>query len=46
LGRPALPQQGAIWLWRYAACTGSLAISVAILAILMKCLFDTGRGCL
>jgi hypothetical protein len=39
---PALPRERAMRLWRDAASTGSLAISIAILAILIKWFFGTG----
>ena len=39
---PALPRERAMRLWRQAAWTSSLAMSIAILAILMKWLFRTG----
>jgi hypothetical protein len=39
---PALPRQRAIRLWWHAASTGSLAISITILAILIMRYFGTG----
>ena len=39
---PALPRSRAMRLWRHAASTGSLAISIAILAILLKWFFGAG----
>jgi hypothetical protein len=39
---PALARERAMRLWRHAASTGSLAISIAILAILMNWFFRTG----
>ncbi len=39
---PALPRDRAMRLWRHAASTGSIAIFIAILAILIRWLFRTG----
>jgi hypothetical protein len=41
-GAPALPRERAMRLWRHAASTGSLAISMTILAILIMRYFGTG----
>jgi hypothetical protein len=39
---PALPRERAMLLWRHAPSTGSLAISVTILVILIMRYFGTG----
>jgi hypothetical protein len=39
---PALPRERAVRLWRHAASTGSLAISIIILVILIMRYFGTG----
>jgi hypothetical protein len=41
-GAPALPRERAMRLWRHAASTGSLAISMTILVILIMRYFGTG----
>ncbi len=41
-GAPPLPRDRAMRLWRHAAATGSLAISMVVLAILMMRYFGTG----
>jgi hypothetical protein len=41
-GAPALPRERAMRLWRHAAATGSLAISMTILVILIMRYFGTG----
>ena len=41
-GAPALPHERAMRLWRHAAATGSLAISMTILVILLMRYFGTG----
>jgi len=39
---PALPRERAMRLWRHAASTGSLAISITVLAMLIMWFFRTG----
>jgi hypothetical protein len=41
-GAPALPRERAMRLWRHAASTGSIAISMTILVILIMRYFGTG----
>lgn len=39
---PAVPLARQVWLWRHAASTGTLAMSLVVLVILMMRYFRTG----